>query len=105
MGRVAGALADLAVLTNEDPRSEDPAAIIEAIASGLREAGRTEGDGFLRIPDRRSAIRYAFEQAAPGDTVLLAGKATEPSIVIGREHHRWDERAVARELLAELGWE
>jgi UDP-N-acetylmuramoyl-L-alanyl-D-glutamate--2,6-diaminopimelate ligase len=105
MGRVAGQLADFSVLANEDPRSEDPDAIIEAIASGLRESGRKEGEGFVRIPDRRAAIRYAFEQAAPGDTVLLAGKATEPSIVIGREHHPWDERAVARELLAELGWE
>jgi UDP-N-acetylmuramyl-tripeptide synthetase len=105
MGRVAGELADFSVLTNEDPRSEDPDAIIEAIAAGLRDAGRGEGDAFARIPDRRAAIRYAFEQAAPGDTVLLAGKATEPSIVIGREHHPWDERAAARELLAELGWE
>jgi UDP-N-acetylmuramoyl-L-alanyl-D-glutamate--2,6-diaminopimelate ligase len=105
MGRVAGQLADFSVLANEDPRSEDPDAIIEAIASGLRESGRKEGEGFVRIPDRRAAIRYAFEQAAPGDTVLLAGKATEPSIVIGREHHPWDERAVVRELLAELGWE
>ena len=102
MGRVAGELADVSVLTNEDPRREDPDAIIEAIATGLREAGRSEGDGFVRVPDRRQALRYAFTHAGPGDTVLLAGKATEQSIVIGTEHHPWDERTVARELLEEV---
>jgi len=102
MGRVAAELADFAVLTNEDPRREDPDAIIEAIASGLREAGREEGRDFVRVPDRREALRYAFERARAGDTVLLAGKANEPSIVIGTAHHPWDEAAVATELLKEL---
>ncbi len=102
MGRVAGELADYVVLTNEDPRREDPDAIIEAIACGLREAGRWEERDFARVPDRRAALRYAFEKAQSNDTVLLAGKGTEQSIVIGREHHQWDERRVARELLAEL---
>jgi UDP-N-acetylmuramoyl-L-alanyl-D-glutamate--2,6-diaminopimelate ligase len=103
MGRAAGALADIAVLTNEDPRREDPDAILEAMASGLREQGRNEGTDFVRVLDRREAIRYAFERAQPDDSVLLAGKATEPSIVIGTEHYPWDERAIARELLAEIG--
>jgi UDP-N-acetylmuramoyl-L-alanyl-D-glutamate--2,6-diaminopimelate ligase len=102
MGRVAGELAGFAVLTNEDPRREDPDAIIEAIASGLRDAGREEGHDFARVPDRRAAIRYAFERAQPGDTVLLAGKGTEPSFVVGTEPVPWDERAVARELLEDL---
>ncbi|MDZ4277812.1 MAG: UDP-N-acetylmuramoyl-L-alanyl-D-glutamate--2,6-diaminopimelate ligase, partial [Dehalococcoidia bacterium] len=103
MGRVAGELVGFAVLTNEDPRREDPDAIIEAIAAGLREAGRQEGRDFARVPERRSALRYAFEHAKPGDTVLLAGKGTEPSIVVGQEHIPWDEASVARELLEELG--
>jgi UDP-N-acetylmuramyl-tripeptide synthetase len=102
MGRAAGELADFAVLTNEDPRREDPNAIIEAIASGLREAGREEGRDFVRVPDRREALRYAFEDAREGDTILLAGKANEPSIVIGTTHVPWDEAAVATELLKEL---
>ena len=101
MGRVAGELADFAVLTNEDPRREDPDAIIEAIASGLREAGRDEERDFARVPDRREALRYAFARARAGDTVLLAGKANEPSIVMGTAHHPWDEAAVATELLKE----
>jgi UDP-N-acetylmuramoyl-L-alanyl-D-glutamate--2,6-diaminopimelate ligase len=99
MGRVAGRLADRSVITNEDPRDEDPDAIIAAIASGLVEAGRAEGRDFVRIPDRREALRYAFENAAADDTVLLAGKATETTMIISGAHIPWDERAVARELL------
>ena len=56
---------------------------------------------FERIEDRRSALIRAFEIASRGDTVLLAGKGTEQSIVIGTTHHPWDERVVARELLRE----
>ena len=101
MGLAAGRLADRVVLTNEDPRDEDPGAIIEAIASGLRAAGRSEGADFVRIPDRREAIRYAFEHAEPRDTVLLAGKATEPSMVFADGEERpWNENAIARELLS-----
>src|SRR4030042_3753275 len=95
-------MADVAVLTNEDPRTEGPDAIIDGIARGLAEAGRREGGDFVRVVDRRQALRYAFEQAQAGDTVLLAGKGSEQSIVIGREHIPWDERKAARELLREL---
>ena len=102
MGRVAGELADFTVLTNEDPRREDADAIIEAIAAGLRQTGRSEERDFVRVPDRREALRAAFERAQPGDTVLLAGKGTEQSIVVGREHLPWDEARVARELLEEM---
>jgi UDP-N-acetylmuramoyl-L-alanyl-D-glutamate--2,6-diaminopimelate ligase len=99
MGRVAARLADRCVLTNEDPRDEDPDAIIDAIAGSLLEAGRREGEDFVRIPERRDAIRYAFEHATAGDTVLLAGKATETTMVFATEAAPWDERSVARELL------
>jgi UDP-N-acetylmuramoyl-L-alanyl-D-glutamate--2,6-diaminopimelate ligase len=101
MGRVAGELADFVILTNEDPRSEDPDAIIADIAVGLVETGRHEGDAFVRLPHRREAIRHAFAVARAGDVVLLAGKGTEQSIVIGSEHVPWDERVVARELLSQ----
>jgi UDP-N-acetylmuramoyl-L-alanyl-D-glutamate--2,6-diaminopimelate ligase len=100
MGRVAGRLADRCVLTNEDPRDEDPDAIIETIASALRETGRREGSDFVREPDRTDAIRYAFQHAGAGDTVLLAGKATETTMVFASGAVDWDERAVARSLLA-----
>ena len=103
MGHVAGSLADFVVLTNEDPRSEDPDAIIEAIAAGLREAGRREGDDFVRIPDRRQAIAHVFDRAGAGDVVLLAGKGSEQTMVFGDQHLPWDERMVARELLESKG--
>jgi UDP-N-acetylmuramoyl-L-alanyl-D-glutamate--2,6-diaminopimelate ligase len=103
MGRVAGLLADRAVLTNEDPRDEDPAAIIEAIASGLRAAGRDEGADFVRLPDRREALAYALGRAQPGDTVLLAGKANEPSMVFERGREvPWDERRETEQFLRSL---
>jgi UDP-N-acetylmuramoyl-L-alanyl-D-glutamate--2,6-diaminopimelate ligase len=99
IARAVAQAADFAVIANEDPRSEDPDAIIDEIARGLAVAGFREGTQFVREPDRRKAIRCAFERAQPGDTVLLAGKGTEQSIVIGTQHHPWDERLVARELL------
>jgi UDP-N-acetylmuramoyl-L-alanyl-D-glutamate--2,6-diaminopimelate ligase len=100
MGQVAALLGDRVVLTNEDPRDEDPGAIIEAIASGLREGGRVEGRDFVRRPDRREAIAYALANAAPGDTVLLAGKANEPTMIFeGGRQAPWNERAVAESIL------
>jgi UDP-N-acetylmuramoyl-L-alanyl-D-glutamate--2,6-diaminopimelate ligase len=101
MGEVAARLADRCVLTNEDPRDEDPDAIIDAIAVALTAGGRREGADFVRVPDRHSAIEYAFRQAQPGDTVLLAGKATETTMVFADGAVPWDERAVARELLSD----
>ena len=99
LGEVAARLADRCVITNEDPRHEDPDAIIEAIADGLRSGSRLEGEDFVRRPDRREAIAYAFEHAAPGDTVLLAGKGTETTMIFADGLVPWDERSTARELL------
>ncbi len=98
IARAVAAAADFAVLTNEDPRGEDPEAILTEIAEALRARGFSDSH-IERIADRRAAIERAFALARAGDTVLLAGKATEPSIVIGDRHVPWDERAVARELL------
>jgi UDP-N-acetylmuramoyl-L-alanyl-D-glutamate--2,6-diaminopimelate ligase len=100
IARAVAELADFAIITNEDPRNEDPEAIIGEIAGALNKAG-WETDRYERIEDRRSALARAFEIAREGDTVLLAGKGTEQSIVIGTTHHSWDERVVARELLRE----
>ncbi len=102
MGAVAAALADFAVLTNEDPRSEDPDAIIDDIARSMIAAGAPEGERFVRVPDRREAIAYAFARARPGDTVLLAGKGTEQAIDLRDGPMPWDERVVARETLRGL---
>lgn len=101
MGQVAGELADFAVLTNEDPRSEDPEQILRQIAAAYEAAGRSRAD-YVLIPDRRAAMQCAFAFARPGDVVLLCGKATEPYIEMAGYRIPWDERRTARELLQEL---
>lgn len=99
IARAVAAGADFAVVTNEDPRTEDAGAIIAEIGAALTIFGFDEGRQFQRVPDRRQAMGVAFARAKPSDTVLLAGKGNEQSIVIGTTHHPWDEREVARELL------
>lgn len=102
MGRVAGERCRLVVLTDEDPRGEPRAAILEEIASGAEEAGKIPGHDLLLIPDRPAAIRAAFEHAGPGDVVVLAGKGHESTIEMADGSHPWDDRAAAEEALAEL---
>jgi UDP-N-acetylmuramoyl-L-alanyl-D-glutamate--2,6-diaminopimelate ligase len=105
MGEVAAANADFTVICNDNPRTEDPLEIIETIARAMLAAGKHEGHDFVRIPDRRDAMRYAFESARAGDVVLVAGKGHEPYLIVGDEYLPWDDRQVAREVLGELGWE
>jgi UDP-N-acetylmuramoyl-L-alanyl-D-glutamate--2,6-diaminopimelate ligase len=93
------------VLTSEDPCSEDPEAIISQVASGAISEGAVEGEDFVCIEDRRTAIRKAFELARPGDTVTLTGKGSEPSMIYGNEDRPWDEATVARSVLVELGYQ
>jgi UDP-N-acetylmuramoyl-L-alanyl-D-glutamate--2,6-diaminopimelate ligase len=95
MGEIAARLSDYAVFTNEDPREEDAMTILNEIAAGAEEVGWTEGAQYARIEDRRQGIAHAVRRAGPGDTVLLAGKGHERSILIGRGKEPWDERAAA----------
>jgi UDP-N-acetylmuramoyl-L-alanyl-D-glutamate--2,6-diaminopimelate ligase len=104
MGRIAGERARLVVVTDEDPRGEDRDAILDDIARGAEAAGRRRGHDLLLISDRREAIAAAFEAARPGDIVLLAGKGHERSIAGPDGDRPWDERGVARELLAAAGY-
>lgn len=99
MGSVAAQMSDFFVITDEDPREEDRDSIIRDIAAGAEQAGKQEGKDYLCIADRREAITAAFARAQHGDTVLLAGKGHEQSIIIGREKLPWDDRQVAREQL------
>jgi UDP-N-acetylmuramoyl-L-alanyl-D-glutamate--2,6-diaminopimelate ligase len=98
MGEVATRLADLAVLTSDNPRSEDPGAIIEQVRAGV-----TRTDVLVVEPDRRAAIAVALDAARPGDVVVLAGKGHETTQVIGSQVVPFDDRAVAAELLGTLG--
>ena len=102
-GRVAAELADIVIVTSEDPRFEDPDAIIADIARGATDAGARVGERLHLVTDRRDAIRLAAELAQPGDCLLLAGKGHEGSIIWGGSKQPWDEEQVAREVLAELG--
>jgi UDP-N-acetylmuramoyl-L-alanyl-D-glutamate--2,6-diaminopimelate ligase len=104
MGRIAAERCRLVIATDEDPRNEDPMAILEAIAEGAESAGAVRGGTVLLIQDRRAAIREAFRAARPGDVVLLAGKGHENTIQVANgEELPWDEQAVAEEALRELG--
>ncbi|MGA7989771.1 MAG: UDP-N-acetylmuramoyl-L-alanyl-D-glutamate--2,6-diaminopimelate ligase [Candidatus Dormiibacterota bacterium] len=95
MGAVAARLADVSVITDEDPRHEDRDVILEQIAAGAVAAGGTRGDSVLVIPDRVEAIEFAVAHAAPGDTVLCAGKGHEKTIETASGAVPWNERSVA----------
>jgi len=103
-GAIAGRFCDLVIVTDEDPRLEDRAAIIAEIAAGAEAAGKRIGETCLCIPNRALAIRTAFAHARPGDIVLLLGKGHEGSIIYGTTPVPWDEAAEARRALAELGY-
>lgn len=95
MGEIAARLSDYAVFTNEDPREEDPRGILDQIAAGAHAVGWREGEDYACIVDRRAGINHAVARAQHGDTILLAGKGHERSILVGREKRPWDERAAA----------
>jgi UDP-N-acetylmuramoyl-L-alanyl-D-glutamate--2,6-diaminopimelate ligase len=97
MGEVASRLADLAVLTTDNPRSEDPGDIAEQVRAGVRRP-----EVLAVEPDRRAAIALALEAAEPGDVVVLAGKGHETTQIVGAEIRPFDDRAVAAEILGQL---
>ena len=96
MGEIAGRLADVAIVTSDNPRSEEPRAIIEEIVAGA-------GGGLEIEPDRREAIMRAVEEAEPGDVVLIAGKGHEQGQQFRDRTVPFDDREVAREALRRLG--
>ena len=90
MGRIAAEGADLAIATSDNPRTEDPGAIIDEIEQGMG------GVPHLRIVDRLAAIHAALDEARAGDTILLAGKGHETYQVLGTEKVPFDEREIVR---------
>ena len=97
MGKVAGSLAHIAIATSDNPRSESPEAILSEIEAGLTASGATK---YLKIADRREAIRQAIELANPGMVVVIAGKGHETTQVIGDREYPFDDRVVAAEIIA-----
>jgi UDP-N-acetylmuramoyl-L-alanyl-D-glutamate--2,6-diaminopimelate ligase len=96
MGRIASELADLAIVTSDNPRSEDPAAIIDEILGGVTREVEVE-------PDRAAAIERALSEAAEGDVVLIAGKGHEQGQEFADRTIPFDDREVARDVLRRLG--
>ena len=99
MGMVAARLSDVVVITYDNPRSEDPARIIEEVKRGAEPEMRQSGAEILAVVDRREAIVQAVRAAAAGDLVLIAGKGHEKYQEIGGHTHPFDDVAVAREAL------
>ena len=95
MGRIAEELSDVPIVTSDNPRSEDPAAIAEAVLAGMEREPEVE-------LDRRAAIGRAIESAGPGDVVVIAGKGHEPGQEVAGDVHPFDDRAVAGEALRAL---
>jgi UDP-N-acetylmuramoyl-L-alanyl-D-glutamate--2,6-diaminopimelate ligase len=98
MGAVAARLSDVVIVTSDNPRSEDPARIIEEIKLGIQGADREAGS-FFAIVDRGDALEQAIKMADPGDLVLLAGKGHEKTQVIGQQELPFDEVELARAAL------
>jgi UDP-N-acetylmuramoyl-L-alanyl-D-glutamate--2,6-diaminopimelate ligase len=110
MGEVAGKYSDLAILTSDNPRTEDPLAILEEVEKGLKSLPLKEWDpneielwrtkkGYLKVSDRREAIRMAIQLARPSDTVLIAGKGHEDYQIIGKKRFPFDDRIEAQKVL------
>jgi len=99
MGEIASQYADLVILTSEDPRKEEVDKIIDQIVEGCQKKGGREGKTFLRIPDRREAIRFAIQQAKENDRVIVCGKGYEQSMCFGTREYPWsDEREIRKAL-------
>ena len=93
MGRIAEALADFTIITSDNPRTENPLAIIEEIRFGMT------GKDFIILPDRRQAIEYALSHANANDLILLAGKGQETYQIIGETKYPFDEREIVKNWL------
>lgn len=97
MGEVSGRLADLTVITSDNPRFEEPLDIIKDIETGI---GKTDGK-HISIPDRKEAIRYVIDNGQPGDIIVLAGKGHEDYQEIKGKKYPMDERVLIQEILGE----
>ena len=98
MGRIAGELSDFSVVTSDNPRTEDPEAIIQDILEGMTEFE----DKYDVVVNRKDAIRHALSIAQEEDVIILAGKGHETYQIVGTEKHDFDERVILQELTAEM---
>ena len=103
MGRAAVECSDVVILTSDNPRTEDPMAILQEVEIGVRDAlARRNHVQYRLVPDRREAIGAAIREARRGDMVLIAGKGHEDYQIIGTKKFHFDDREVAREAIQQL---
>ncbi len=101
MAEVSAELADLTILTAEDPRTESLEGILQEMADGVISKGGIEEQDFWRVPDRGKAIRFALRLAKPEDVVMVCGKGHEQSMCFGETEYPWDDRTAMLSALAE----
>jgi UDP-N-acetylmuramoyl-L-alanyl-D-glutamate--2,6-diaminopimelate ligase len=101
MAEASADLADISILTAEDPRTESLEDILEEMAQGAKSRGGVEGKTFWRVPDRGEAIRKGLLLANPGDIVLSCGKGHEQSMCFGEIEYPWDDRTAMKAALSE----
>jgi UDP-N-acetylmuramoyl-L-alanyl-D-glutamate--2,6-diaminopimelate ligase len=104
MGLAAGKGSDFVVATSDNPRSEEPLAILAEIEPGLKSSAQTNPVRYTIEPDRAAAIRLALQAAAPGDVVLIAGKGHEKEQILGFTAIPFDDAEIALSALGELGY-
>jgi UDP-N-acetylmuramoyl-L-alanyl-D-glutamate--2,6-diaminopimelate ligase len=98
MGEISGRLSDITIITSDNPRTEEPTRIINDIEEGIKKTG---GE-YIKITDRRDAIKFALSEAKPNDIIILAGKGHENYITFKDKTVHFDEREVVREIIEEL---
>ena len=99
MGQISGKIADFTIITSDNPRTEDPKSIIKDIEDGIK---KTSGM-YIKIADRREAIKYAIQNAQPDDIIVLAGKGHETYQIFKDKTIHFDEKEVVKEILEEIG--
>ena len=102
MAEISAEMADLTMLTAEDPRTESLPGILSEMAAGALARGGVENQSFWRVPDRGNAIRFALELAKPGDVVISCGKGHEQSVCFGEVEYPWDDRTAMDAALSEM---
>jgi UDP-N-acetylmuramoyl-L-alanyl-D-glutamate--2,6-diaminopimelate ligase len=105
MGEAAARASDVVIVTSDNPRTEDPARILDEVEAGVRAAGMpalSGRRGYVTEPDRRAAIERAIRLARTGDLVVVAGKGHEDYQIIGREKRHLDDREEVRRALEAL---
>jgi UDP-N-acetylmuramoyl-L-alanyl-D-glutamate--2,6-diaminopimelate ligase len=99
MGEISARLADVTVMTTEDPRRESLEAILDEMARGAEKAGAVLGESYFRVPDRAEAMQFAVDLARPGDLVICCGKGHEQSMCFGTVETPWSEHEALRAAL------